>query len=229
MGAAGRVAVYRTDAFAPTSAVVATEMRAVEEPVAPGATVSVVGPVNVDVIPGYRVVTVPVSVNVDDPHGPASALRTLIVSFEKLPREMEAVVGVTVTTGVPRVQTDGVGDGLGPMLGVGVGEGATEAEGDGEGATLALGFGVGPMERVGNGVGVTDGTGVGLPPPTAAATALAASTIPEPQPWGQPPDPNGCAFCWMSCVTCAGVSDGLAANRRAATPATCGVAMLVPW
>ena len=68
---------------------------------------------------------------------------------------------------------------------------------------------------------------------TGAASAAAASTMPaphvaivqsEPVPVG-----NARALDFNLVSTCAGVSAGSADSISETTPATCGVAMLVPW
>ncbi len=61
-----------------------------------------------------------------------------------------------------------------------------------------------------------------------AFTVAAASTRPVPQPPVQVPA-SGRVLSLIADSTCAGVSEGLAATRSAARPATCGAAMLVPW
>jgi hypothetical protein len=68
---------------------------------------------------------------------------------------------------------------------------------------------------------------VGAFSPPNAAEAL---TIPDPQfAVEQPPDVGKArAVPWIADKTCAGVSAAFCEKSRAATPATCGVAMLVP-
>ena len=81
------------------------------------------------------------------------------------------------------------------------------------------------------GLGVMDTVGAfGV---LAAGTAAPASTIPAPQvdvvQSAPVPVGNARAEDCNSDVTCAGVNDGLTANISETTPATFGVAMLVPW
>ena len=96
-------------------------------------------------------------------------------------------VGLGVGTGVA------VGLGVGTGVGAGVGTGVAVGLGVGTGVVAGVGTGVGTGVAVGAGVGTGVGTGVGAGPPTAAITALAASTIPAPQPTEQPAGPNGWA------------------------------------
>src|SRR2546421_4307720 len=69
------------------------------------------------------------------------------------------------------------------------------------------------------------GGGGGVPP--AASTAALASTMPAPQP--EQVAGNGRAVAFSLAATSSGVSDGFFDSINATTPATCGVAIDVPW
>src|SRR5690606_21734844 len=69
--------------------------------------------------------------------------------------------------------------------------------------------------------------GPGPPPPPAAATAAAASTMPTPQP--EQLAGKGRAVLFSRLSTPSGVSALFTLSTSAATPATCGAAMDVPW
>ena len=99
--------------------------------------------------------------------------------------------------------------------------------------TVALSVMVAPscagLAELASVVVVADGCAV----PPAASTAAAASTIPAPHSAvvQSLPVPTGNARAVVESfdVTCDGVSAGLTDSISEAMPATCGVAMLVPW
>ena len=65
------------------------------------------------------------------------------------------------------------------------------------------------------------------PPPAARSTAAYASTRPAPQPSEHWLDGSAVSFRMFS--TSSAVRVGSCASISATMPATCGVAMLVPW
>ena len=208
VGEALRTARYVKVELDPDTTPVDALILAVTVTLAPGATVT--GDGTDDVRPTTVGLAETDQAKVELPQAAASAFRTVRDTVPVVPRIRSMLVERALSVGVPRAHA---GDGDGDEVG--------------DGDPVGVGVGVGDLVGVGVGVAVEVGVGVGRTP-AAAATALAASTIPAPQPAGQPFAASGCAVCWMSAVTWAGVNEGLAANKSAATAETCGVAMLVP-
>ena len=128
----------------------------------------------------------------------------------------------------------GVGTGVGVGVGEGVGLGSGVTDGVGVGVGLGSGVGVGSIVGVGVGVGVTVGEGegggvgdgVGI---SEKLTAVSAFTSPQPKLLSRPVVPKSLAVLSSACRTSVGEETLPFASTRAATPATCGVAIEVPW